>query len=76
MDDNEDVHDQVCDAKDVGVVGFSFCSRKKLHHAADSQKFVNTNFWIVEAKVKVKDVRGNHREDIKAKLKAVDVTVP
>lgn len=76
MDDNEDVHDQVCDAEDVGVVGFGLCSLEELHHATDSQEFVDADLRVREAKVEIEDVGGKHREDIKAELEAVDVTIP
>lgn len=76
MDDNEDVHNQVCDAEDVGVVGFSFGPGEELHHSTNSQKLVDSNLWVVEAKVQVQDVSGKHGNHIKTKLKAGDVAVP
>lgn len=58
MDDNEDVHDQVSDAEDVGVVGFSLGPREELHQAADSQQLVEADLWIVKAVVQIQDVSG------------------
>lgn len=51
MDDNENVHNQICNAEDVGVVGFGLRPSKELHHAADSQQFVDSDLWVVEAEV-------------------------
>ena len=75
MDDNQDVHNQVCNAEDVGVVGFGLGPGKELHHSADSQKLVDSNLRVVEAKVQVQDVSGKHGNDIKTKLEAGDVAV-
>lgn len=76
MDDNEDVHDQVSDAEDVGVVGFSLGPCKELHHAADSEQLVDADLWVVEAKVEIEEVGGQHGDDIETKLEAGDVTFP
>lgn len=76
MDDNEDVHDQVCNTEDVGVVGFSLCPGEELQHAANSQQLVNADFWVVEAKDEVEDVCGQHGDEIETKLEAADVTLP
>lgn len=51
MDDDEDVHDEVCNTENVWVVGFSLCPREELHHAADSQQLVDSDLRVVEAKV-------------------------
>lgn len=76
MDDNEDIHDQVCNTEDVGVVGFSLSSSEELHHASNSQKFVDADFWVAETKVEIEDVGGKHGENIEVKLEAVHVTIP
>lgn len=76
MDDDEDVHNQVSNAEDVGVVGFSLGPGEELHHSADSQKLVDSNLRVVEAKVEVKDVSGNNGNHIKTELEAADVSVP
>lgn len=60
MDDNEDVHNKVSNAEDVGVVGFSLRPCEELHHAADSQQLVDADLWVVEAEVKIEDVSGQH----------------
>lgn len=75
MDDNEDVHDQVCDAEDVGVVGFSLCPREELHHAANSQQLVDADLWVVEAEEEIEEVSGHHGDEIETKLEAVDVAI-
>lgn len=76
VDDNEDVHNQVCDAEDVGVVGFRLGPGEELHQSADSQKLVESNLRVVEAKVQVEDVGGEHGNHIETKLKAAGVAVP
>lgn len=76
MDDDEDVHNQVSNAEDVGVVGFSLGPGEELHHSANSQKLVYSNLRVVEAEVEVKDVSGNNGHHIKTELEAADVSVP
>lgn len=75
MDDDEDVHDQVSDAEDVGVVSFGLGPREELHHAADSQQFVDADLWIVEAEDEIEEVSGKHRDEIETKLEALDVAI-
>lgn len=76
VDDDEDVHNQVSNTEDVGVVGLSLGPGEELHHSADSQKLVDSNLWVVEAKVEVKDVSGNNGHHIKTELEAAGVSVP
>lgn len=76
VDDNEDVHDQVCDAEDVGVVGFSLGPREELHQAADSQQLVEADLWVVEAVVQIQDVSGQHGDEVETKLEAGHVAIP
>lgn len=75
MDDNEDVHDQVSDTEDVGVVGFSLCPCEELHHAADSQQLVEADLWIVEAIVEIEEVSGQHGDNIESELQAGGVAI-
>lgn len=75
MDDNKDVHDKVSNTEDVGVVGFSLCFGKELHHASNPQKLVYADLWVVDAKDEVEDVSGQHGENIETKLKAADVSI-
>lgn len=75
VDDNKDVHDKVSNTEDVGVVGFSLCFGKELHHAPNPQKLVYADLWVVDAKDEVEDVSGQHGENIETKLKAADVSI-
>ena len=75
MADNEDVHDQVSNAEKVRVVGFSLRLCEELHHAADSQQLVEADLWVVEAKVQVEDVSGQHGDNIETELEAGDVAI-
>lgn len=76
MDDDEDVHNQVCDTEDVWVVSFSLCPCEELHHAADPQELVETNLWVVTAEVEIEDVSRKHGDYIQTKLEAGNVSIP
>lgn len=73
MDDDEDVHDQVSNAEDVGVVGFSLGPREELHQATDPQQLVDANLWVVKTQVEIEEVSGQHGDEIQTKLEAGDV---
>ena len=75
MDDDEDVHDQVSNAEDVGVVGFSLGPREELHHAADSQQLVDANLWVVETQDEIEEISGQHGDEIQTKLETGDVAI-
>lgn len=75
MDDNENVHNQICNAEDIGVVCFSFSPGEELHHTTDSQQLVDANLWVVKAKVEIEDVSGKHGDNIKMKLEASGVAI-
>ena len=76
MDDDEDVHDQVSDAEDVGVIGFGLCPREELQHAPDSQQLVDADLRVVEAQEEIEDVCGQHGDNIQAKLEGAGVAIP
>lgn len=76
MDDDDDVHDQVGDAEEVGVVGLGLGAGEELHHTRDSEELVEADLGVVDPQVDVKHICGQHGDGVQLELEAADITFP
>lgn len=58
MNDDQDVKNQIADAKDVGVVGACLCAVKEFKHAWEAQQTVKPELWCMDACGDVPQVSG------------------